>query len=133
MFFVFRGISRAWVAGLAQLVPSPNNNKKGEIKICNYNRGVDWSPSPLAPLPLRGLSPPVCLSFFRCFEGGILYLNFRFLKVFPYCYRGKSTLYRVYRLICGVACAFAIALSLISLRYRLSVISPTALQSSLNL
>lgn len=88
---------------------------------------------PPCPPPTSGAFAPCVSLFFRCFEGGILYLNFRFLKVFPYCYRGKSTLYRVYRLICGVACAFAIALSLISLRYRLSVISPTALQSSLNL
>lgn len=127
MFFVFRGIGRAWVAGLAQLVPSPNNNKKGEIKICNYNGGWTGRPPPLPP-PTSGAFAPCVSLFFRCFEGGILYLNFRFLKVFPYCYRGKSTLNRVYRLIL----VWLVRSLLLSRSFRLDTALACLLQTSPN-
>ena len=140
MFFVFRGIGRAWVAGLAQLVPSPyrlaplvplsTTKKKGGLRIRIIMGGGLVALPPCPPSHFGGFRP-LCVSFLYVFKVLILYLNFRFLKVFPYCYRGKSTLNRVYRLICGVACAFALTLSLISFRYRLSVCSPFVPQSSL--
>lgn len=127
MFFVFRGIGCAWVAGLAQLVPSPNNNKKKERLRFVIIMGGGLVALPPCPPPTSGAVAP-CLSLFYVLRVAILYLNFRFLKVFPYCYRGKSTLNRVYRLIL----VWLVRSLLLSRSFRLDTALACLLQTSPN-